>query len=223
MKAISRFIRSYAWSLSFAAVILVLAILHPEVAVLFPAIGMALAKDRLRFAVKGFISIKVKELTSGGAATTMDFLGYTESTDFMIDHEMVEYRDEEGYLRHRLSSQETWRKTIQLLQLGIDEINLLKTANGKFFHVYGVARLVNGNYQEIYMPLCTISPKVDLKFLAGKRSMPVEITALMPKGAVTVTPADYNVAADTYGVIIENAAAKGEITTATGTIYTAAV
>lgn len=223
MKTFMRFVRAWTWTLCSLLVLAILTIGNPDAAFLLPIVGMALAKDRTRFSVKGFISIKVKQITSGGADTTMDFLGYSENTDFMVDHEMVDFRDEEGKLRHRLSSAETWRKTINLLQVGIDEINLLKSANGKFFHLYAIAQLINGNYQEIYMPLVTINPKIDLKFAPGKRTLPVEVTALMPKGAVNVTPSAFNVPADAYGVIIENASAQGEITTATGTIYSAAV
>jgi hypothetical protein len=218
----TQFLRSNRGAFALLILIIALALWRPQILLGLPIVGMALQKDRERFAVKGGGIAKVKEVASGGTFTTMDFIGYAEETDIMIDQDMVEFKDERGFLINLVSSGETWKVTIQLLQVGIDEINLLKTAANKYFHFYYQAQLRNGNYQEVYIPFCKIMPKVPLNFKPGKRSIPVEIVALMPKGAVNVTPSDYNVPADAYGVIIENAAAKGEVTTSTGTIYTAA-
>jgi hypothetical protein len=222
MKTFTGFLRSNKGAVALVILIAVLALWLPEVLLGLPVVAMANQKDRERFAVKGGGIAKIKEVASGGAFTTMDFIGYTEETDILIDQDMVEFKDERGFLINLVSSGEMWKVTIQLLQVGIDEINLLKTAANKYFHFYYQAQLRNGNYQEVYIPLCKIMPKVPLNFKPGKRSIPVEIVALMPKGAITSSPADYNVPADAYGVIIENAAAKGEIVTNTGTLYTAA-
>jgi hypothetical protein len=190
-----------------------------------PLFLMALAKDRTGFSVKGGGIFKIKEVASGGAFTTMDFLGWLKETAFDIDGDVVQFRDEAGRVINQLRSTETWKFTIITPQVGIDVIDLLRTANGKFFHVYYQGPLMpNGKYQEIYIPLAAVTSKVPLKFSPGERTIQVEVTALMPKGVVTVTPAGFNVAADTYGVITETATTPlGEVTTATGTIYTAAV
>lgn len=87
-----------------------------------------------------------------------------------------------------------------------------------------MVKLSNGRFQELYIPLAKITNAVELKFKSpDKRLVKVTIQALMPKGAVTVTPSGLNVPADAYGVLVENAAALGSVTTSTGTIYTAAV
>lgn len=190
-----------------------------------PIIGMALGKSRDRFSNKGGGLVKLAELTSGGALVVMDDAGYVDESGLNIDPKMVQWDDERGFVIQALDAGEEWRFKAKLMQSSIDEINLIKNSRNKYYHMYyKSAALPNGNIQEIYLPLVKIVSVLDLPFKRGeKRLIEVEFLALMPKGAVTVVPAGFNVAADLYGVIVENAAALGQVTTLTGTIYTAAV
>ena len=190
-----------------------------------PIIGMALGKDRQKFSNKGGGEVRIAELTSGGAATTMDIVGFVDESGLNIDPKMVQWDDERGFVINSLDAGEEWRFKTKLMQSSIDEINLIKNSRNKYYHLYyKSAAFPNGNIQEVYIPLVKIISVLDLPFKRGeKRMIEVEFLALMPKGAVNVTPAGFNVAADTYGVIVENADALGQVTTPTGTIYTAAV
>lgn len=185
---------------------------------------MANIKSRDRFNVKGGGLLKSAVIASGGALVTMDDLGYLDESGIMIDPGMVQWDDERGFVINSIPGVETWKFTANLMQSSIDEINLVKNGWNWYRHFYYYVKLANGLFQEMYIPLAKIINSLDLKYKApDKRLVKVEILALMPKGVVTVVPAELSVPADAYGIIIENAAAKGEVTTATGTIYTAAV
>lgn len=185
-----------------------------------PVIGMALGKTRQTFSNKGGGLLKIKEIASGGAFTTMDDIGYLEESGLNIDPKMVTHDDERGFIINALSSGEEWRFKTKLMQVSIDEINLLKTSQNKYFHIYyKSAAFPNGNIQEIYIPLVKVISVIDLPFKADKRQIEVEFLALMPKAALTVVPAGLSVLVDTYGTIVENAVAVGEVTTTTGTIF----
>lgn len=228
MKAISRFVNRYLTRYPAVSILVVIilgvAIFGAAGLAAVPFVAMALGKNRQTFSNKGGGLLKLRELTSGGALTTMEDIGYLSESGLNIDPKMVEHVDERGFVINALSGGEEWRWKSTLMQVSIDEINTLKTAQNKFFHLYyKSAALPNGNIQEIYIPLVKIVNVLELSFKNDKRTIEVEFLALMPKGAVTVTPSGFNVPADSYGTIVENASALGEVTTANGTIYTAAV
>ena len=228
MKAISRFVNRSLTRYPAVSIIVIMilgvAFFGAAGLMAVPFVAMALGKNRQTFSNKGGGLLKIKELTNGGSSTTMDDAGYLSGSGLNIDPKMVEHVDERGFMINAISGGEEWRWKSTLMQVSIDEINLLKTAQNKFFHLYyKSAALPNGNIQEIYIPLVKIVNVLELPFKNDKRSIEVEFLALMPKGAVSVTPSGFNVAADSYGTIVENASALGEVTTQTGTIYTAAV
>jgi hypothetical protein len=153
-------------------------------------------------------------------------VGYIQETDLIIDRKMTEYVHEDGTIVNVISAGEDWRLKPVLYQVGIDEINLILAQGSAYRHFYYKAYMPGiDKFQEIYIPLARILSPLNLKFKAGeRRNIPLEIVALMPKGAVSVTPAGLSVPADAYGVIVETATtALGQVTTATGIIYTAAV
>ena len=189
-----------------------------------PIIGMALQKDRNRFSNKGGGLLKIKEIASGGSFTSMDDLGYLAESGLNIDPKMVELVDERGFMINSITSGEEWRFKATIMQVSIDEINLLKQAQNKYYHLYyKSATLPNGNVQEIYIPLVKIVNVLELPFKNDKRQLQVEFLALMPKAALTVVPAGLSVVADSYGTILEGASPVGEVTTNSGTIYTTIV
>jgi hypothetical protein len=187
---------------------------------------MSIARNRDRFAVKGGGLLKTAVIASGGALTSMDDMGYLQETDLVIDRKMLEYTHEDGTIVNVISGGEDWRLKPVLYQVGIDEINLIVAQGSSYRHFYYKAYMPGiDKFQELYIPLARIISPLNFKFKAGeRRNIPLEIVALMPTGAVSVTPAGLNVPAGAYGVIVETATtALGEVTTATGTIYTAAV
>lgn len=189
---------------------------------------MALGKSRVRINAKGGgILIKATALTSGGALTTMDDLGYVESVELTDEPSIQEAVDAAGAMANAIEGSRKVTVKAVLLQSSYDEINLVNTAEGKFFHLYIQVKQDNPTvtYQEAYLPLCKITSSLTLGYQANNtRKIEVMFTALMPKGAVTVTPSGLNVAAGLYYVLVDTATtALGQVTTANGTIYTAAV
>ncbi len=182
-----------------------------------------LGQDRLKFSNKGGGILKIEEIASGGSAVTMKFLSFLGESGLNIDPKNVEFKDERGMMMNIISGGEIWKFNSVLMQVGKDEIDYIRQYN-KFFHIYyKSATRQDGYTQEIYIPLVKITSPIDLKFKNEARNLPVEFTALMPKAALTTTPAGLSVAADTYGTIYESNAPVGEVTTSTGTIYTTIV
>jgi hypothetical protein len=185
---------------------------------------MSLQLDRERLNVKGGGYLSTNVLASGGVLTTLDRVGYLDETGFKEDKAMVEWRDERGFIVNAIPGEETLELNPVLQQTSIDEYNLIRNAWNEYRQWYYQVKLANGRYQEIFIPLAKIVSPIDVKFKApDKRLLPVRILALMPKGAVTADPTGFNVPVDTYGVIVENAAAIGPPTHTNGSIYTAAV
>jgi hypothetical protein len=186
---------------------------------------MALGKDRTRINVKGGGLFKIEEITSGGVLTSMRDLGFIQSCDFTDVHSMVESVSADGKLLNNQSGGNKPEMSVVLMQTTADEINLLANLQNKLYHVYYQV-LLDGptvRYQEIYAPCCRISQGLTLKFAsATMRTLEVKVSILWPKTAVTVTPAGLSVPAGQYYTIAETATTPlGEVTTATGTIYTA--
>ncbi len=189
---------------------------------------MALGKSRVKTNAKAkAILFKIEELVSGGSTQTMSDAGYVESVRIGDEHEMVEITDAAGDFINELVGKRTCRLEVALLQSGKDELDLPALAADKFYHAYLQVQLDNPTvtYQEWYFPLVKIKPGYDLPFRAGeKRLVTLNIAVLMPKGAVDVTPNGFDVAAGTLFVMAETATtALGQVTTANGTVYTAAV
>ncbi len=189
---------------------------------------MALGKSRVRMNAKAKgLLVKLEELTSGGALTTMQDLGYAEQVQIGDEHTMVDIQDATGDMINSLKGSRKCSIDITLLQSGKDELDLVANADGKFYHLYVQVQEDNPTvtFQEWYFPLVKIQPGYQQNFQAGnKRTVPIKIVALMPKGAVSVTPSGFNTAANVLFTMAETATtALGQVTTANGTIYTAAV
>lgn len=189
---------------------------------------MALGKSRVRMNAKAKgLLFKIEELASGGSTITMSDVGYVESVRIGDDHGMVEIADATGDLINELSTKRTCRLEVVLLQTAKDELDVLANAESKFYHAYIQVQLDNPTvyYQEWYFPLVKVRAGYDLTFRSGEvRKVTLNIAVLMPKGAVDVTPNGFDVSAGTLFVMAETATtALGQVTTANGTVYTAAV
>lgn len=170
---------------------------------------MALGKSRLKIAVKGGGTLQIRELYPTPTNSYSD-LGYVENDIVLEESDVIDSVDETGLVIQSQSGNKklTWKST--LLQTGIDEINLLRNADGKYYDLYYSVLLPNGNTQEFRVWLCKLKPNLNLEFSSGAtRKIEVEFTALAPKANFTATPTDYNVVAGKYYVVIENATAKG--------------
>ena len=189
---------------------------------------MALGKSRVRINAKAKgLLFKIEELVSGGSTTTMSDAGYVESARIGDDHQMVDITDASGDFINDLVGKRTCRLEVVLLQTAKDELDLIANAAGKFFHAYLQVQLDNPTvyFQEWYFPLVKIKPGYNLPFQAGeKRTVTLMLSVLKAKGAVDITPNGLDVAADALFSMAETATtALGQVTTANGTVYTAAV
>jgi hypothetical protein len=189
---------------------------------------MALGKSRLRINARGRgILVKAYELTSGGAITTMSDLGYVESAELMDEPNMVESVDAAGDMAQIIEGSRKATLKVVLKQTTYDEINFVNGSTDKLYHVYLQVKLDNTTttYQEVYIPLARITGNLTLSYAnSTERKIELVFTALMPKGVVTVTPAGLSVPAGYYYTLADTATtALGQVTTANGTVYTAAV
>jgi hypothetical protein len=185
---------------------------------------MALVKNRTRINVKGGGLLKLRELSPTASDTFLD-AGYLGGTDLDDAHDMVESKDERGFVIDYKSGGEAPVLKSVLKQSGIDEINLLKNAVGKYYEAYYYVKLQNGNIQEINIPLCKIKPGPSLKMAAAtERTLDLEIHMLAIPGesAIVRAPTDYNIdpAVNRYYVLLESATAKGVTTDTAATMWT---
>jgi hypothetical protein len=185
---------------------------------------MALGKDRKRINVKGGGLLKLRELDPSATAAFSE-AGWLGGTTVSDKHDMVTSKDEQGLvIDHASSGEDVTLKSI-LKQTTIDEINLLKNADGKYYEAYYYVKLKNGNVQELNIPLCKITPGFELDHKPGERNIEIAITALAIKAATTVTraPVAYNIdpTVNPYYVLIEGAApGSGAPTETAGTLTT---
>jgi hypothetical protein len=180
---------------------------------------MALGKTRNRINVKGGGNLQVREL-SPSATESLSSLGYQGGTTFTDEHQMQTIVEEAGLTIEYLSggSQATIKGTLK--QSGIDEVNFLKNASGKVYELYYKCVLANGSSQELNIPLFKFKPGPVLEFAANKeRGIPFEGIALAVKADMTRNPTGFNITADSYYVIAENAVAIGAPADTAATVF----
>jgi hypothetical protein len=183
---------------------------------------MSLGKNRTRVNVKGGGTLKLREM-SPTQTDAFSEAGYLGGTDLNDEHSMLEIIDETGNLIDAQSGARKCILTTTLKQSGIDEINLLKNAVGKYYDAYYVVKGSNGTFQELSMGVCKLKPGAVLKYAsATERTIALTIYMLAPKAAATRAPTAFNVVADEPYVLIENAAAVGAPTEAT-TVFAALI
>lgn len=181
---------------------------------------MALAKSRLRLNVKGNGTVKIREIYPTQTDAFSD-VGYVDGSVLEDLYNMIESVDEHGDFIDSKPSGEMVKYKFNLKQSTIDEINLLRNADGKYYDLYILGVLANGNSIEISAIPVKIKPGFSLDMAGGKeRGLPCEMSLLAPKATATRAPTDYNVTVNKPFVLIENAVAKGVPTEATGTFTT---
>jgi len=170
---------------------------------------MALQKLRSRINVKGGGLFMIRELSPTPSDTFLD-VGFLTSVQFEDEHNMVEIIDDRGLTINYISGGESPKFTVVIKQSGIDEINILKNAERKYYEGYYKVLCETTLIQEINIPLFRFKPGPMLQFAAAtERTLQLEGRALSVKAAMTRNPVGYNITIDSFFVIIENAAALG--------------
>lgn len=176
---------------------------------------MANQFDRRRISVKGGGTLKVREIDPT-PSTPFSVIGFITDTTFFDTHNMVESIDDKGDQIDMKSGGQTVRIQSTLMQTAKDEIDLMAAAEGKYFEVYYLVQLNNGNYQEFLMPVCRIRPGTELSFKAAtQRTISLEIFALAPAIALgTRAPMGFVTAQWEPYKLVEGAGAIGAPTDA---------
>lgn len=183
---------------------------------------MALARNRTRQDVNGGGILKLREISPTASDTFLD-AGYLGGSDLGDEHSIIKWIDEVGNVINAQSGQREAGIKSVLQQSGIDEINLLKNARGKYYDVYYYKKnLESGLIQELSAGICKLKPGPVISMKSNtQRTLALEIYFLAPKAAFTRTPTDYNIVADEPYVLIENAVAKGVPTDTAATMAAA--
>jgi hypothetical protein len=183
---------------------------------------MSLGKNRKRINVKGGGTLQLRELAPTPADPFLD-IGYLLSSKLTDEHTMIELSDERGdFIDAKSGGRKVHWETV-LKQSGIDEINLLKNAEGKYYEVYYSVKTANDSMvQEVSLCLCKIKPGPVLEFKsATERTIQVTIYALAPDANLTRTPAAFNVVQHEPYVITEGITANGAPTDTAAAVATA--
>ena len=183
---------------------------------------MALDRNRGRINVKGGGKFKLREESPTASNSWLD-LGWATSLKLVDEHSMVDIIDDGGNFVDSKSGgrKATWEAVLK--QSGIDEINLLKNAEGKYYDLYYSVLVANDTLtQEISIPLGKIKPGVVLEFKsATERTLAVQISCLAPKADYVRTPTAFNVTENVPYVITEGAVANDPPTDTASTLATA--
>lgn len=183
---------------------------------------MALGFDRRAISVKGGGTLKIREIDPT-PATPFDAIGFITDTTFGDEHTLVESIDDAGHFIDNKSGAQHVTIKSTLMQTSLDEINLMKNAETKYYEAYYDVVLNNTYHQEILMPVCRLKCGAVLDFKsATQRTIAIEIHALAPFTALTRTPTSWNTVQWQYYVLQENAAAVGPPSDA-GTVPQAAI
>jgi hypothetical protein len=183
---------------------------------------MSLGKNRKRINVKGGGTLQLRELAPNPTDPFSD-IGYLVSSKLTDEHTIIELSDERGdFIDAKSGGRKVHWETV-LKQSGVDEINLLKNAEGKYYEVYYAVKTANDSLtQEISLCLCKIKPGPVLEFKsATERTIQVTIYALAPAAGVTRTPAAFNVVIHEPYVITEGPVANGSPSDTAGSVAAA--
>lgn len=181
---------------------------------------MAISRTRTRINVKGGGKFQLRQISPTPSNTFLD-AGYLKSTKIADEFAMADISDAHGDYIEYLPTGEKFIATIELLQTGIDEVNLQKNADGIYYDCYYSVLLANGNTQEWSIPLCKLKVGYVLDMKPGERILGMEMHALAPVGAFTRTPTAFNVVALVPYTLTEGAVANGAPTDTASTLATA--
>jgi hypothetical protein len=148
--------------------------------------------DRSRFGTKGLGTLEVMEVTP----TPGDFasLGVLSEDGSEVDHsaEEIIQHDEDGKLWDVQEGKETDTLNTKLMQVGIDEVNIIKNSGGKT-HALRYYGTINDQdrFQYFCMELGRIVPHVSASWKPGKQNLPFSFLAIKQDGTIFDTPIQY--------------------------------
>lgn len=138
---------------------------------------MSLAKRRQSVSVKGLGTAEVRSITD--AETNFSDIGYLDSSVFPEDVSNVEdIQDEAGNFVDQKEISRIVKARLNLLQSGIDEVNLLRNADGKYYAVRYCGLLNSGEFQYFCFENAKIVPGFTKNYTPGKQILPVLIGSL---------------------------------------------
>ena len=151
---------------------------------------MGLTRDRRRIGVKGLGRLEVREV-SPSAGTAYDDVGPLDGTDLEDVYDVEEITDETGSLQDVKEKQHIVRLSSGLLQNGIDELNLIRTASGKVHSLRYSGMMNPGRFQYYCFEQSRINPSLVRGFKPGKQPLPLKAVMLKQDDSVFDTPEYY--------------------------------
>ncbi len=156
---------------------------------------MGLQKSRVRIEAKGPGRFEVRELEPSSGSTFYD-VGYVESTVINDDHAMVDLQDETGEMINSIEQSRTVSGVTQLMQSGKDELDLLSGALEKVHAIRYSGLTAPGRFVYFAFDRSIINPSIPLNYAIGKRTLPLQMKAVIDQSLGYVVPPYYRVHAD---------------------------
>lgn len=142
---------------------------------------MALGKTADKVRVKGGGNLEVKLSTSA----TWEDVGYLAESELIHEIETIKVNDETGTQVGEFDGNETVTFETQLLQPGVDEIDLIKDSSGKNYNARYKVQESGGDWQAWTLGAsCTIRRTLRVPFRAGQANT-IPLVLILNKGATT--------------------------------------
>jgi len=152
---------------------------------------MALQKLRTRIFVHGLGTLQVREVDPTPATSFSD-VGYLKNFVLNDGSDMVDIVTDNGHMAEYLRQKQKVMVDANLFQLGEDEINLLKNADGKQYAMryHGLAH--NALFQYFAFDNIKLNPSLNMQFQPGERLIPLNSVAVFQDLAYDI-PLYYNI------------------------------
>jgi len=138
---------------------------------------MALMKDRTRIFVRGLGNLRCRLLEPTVGASFLS-AGHLKSTTISFTYETEEIIPETGLKMDLLSRSKSVMVETNLQQSGIDEITLLRDAEGKVYAFQYYGQPGPGRFQYFCVEVGKFAPGLKLPFQPGERLIPAVFHAL---------------------------------------------
>lgn len=156
---------------------------------------MALTKSRTRMEAKGPGRFEVRELEPTSASAFSN-VGYVESTALNDEHTMLDLMDETGEMVNSISQGRIVSGVTQLMQTGKDELDLLSGAVEKVHAVRYSGITSPGRFVYFAFDRTIINPSIPLNYAVGKRTLPLQLKAVIDQSLGYDVPPYYRAHAD---------------------------
>jgi hypothetical protein len=143
-------------------------------------------KNREKIIAKGGGTLYIRKLQTGESWYDM---GYLSELTLNTDLDTAKVMAGDGLVIDEAITGVTQTMTATLLQTSQEEIQKIIDAKDSYFDVLYSVQVKPGLWQEIYIPLAKIRPKLTLGFKSEVRNLPLEIIALIGKHTTDQTVA----------------------------------